>query len=95
MDTQFVIIVLVGIWNALLWYVAVQSSVKRPTLLVAVNLVLNLAFFATHPVFRTYYTTPISMLTLWTLLFATILMRLEAQEADGPRPSEMLSRSGI
>lgn len=96
-DTQSLVIVLVCIWTALLWYVAIQSSVKRMALLVAANLALNLAFFATHPVFTHYYTIPISMLAVWTLLFATIMMRLAepVAEVDGPKPSEMLSRLPI
>ncbi|MBR0719301.1 hypothetical protein [Bradyrhizobium liaoningense] len=95
-DTQFPLILIVCAWTALLWRFAGQSGVKRLALLVTGNLALNLAFFATHPVFTQYYTIPISMLTLWTVLFATVLMR-EAQgaEADGPRPSEMLSRVPI
>ena len=36
------------------------------------NLALNIIFFMTHPVFTPYYTVPISMLSLWTLLFATL-----------------------
>ena len=38
----------------------------------AANLVVNIIFFMTHPVFTPYYTVPISMLSLWTLLFATL-----------------------
>jgi hypothetical protein len=92
-DTQFPLIVVVCVWTVLLWHFAGQSGVKRLALLVGGNLALNLTFFATHPVFTQYYTIPISMLTLWTVLFATILMRGETQEAraDGPQPSEMLS----
>jgi hypothetical protein len=94
-DTQFPLIVVVCAWTALLWQFARQSGVKRLALLIAGNLVLNLVFFATHPVFTQYYTIPISMLTLWTLLFATVLMNGEVPkaQADGPLPSGMLSRS--
>jgi hypothetical protein len=34
--------------------------------------VINLAFFMSHPVFTPYYTVPIAMLSLWSLLFATL-----------------------
>ena len=38
--------------------------------------------FMTHPVFTPYYTVPISMLSLWTLLFATL--RPDGAAADNP-----------
>jgi hypothetical protein len=41
-------------------------------LLVGANLAVNLIFFMTHPVFTHYYTIPVAMLSLWTLLFATL-----------------------
>jgi hypothetical protein len=81
MDTQFPLIVVVCGWTALLWHFASQSGAKRLAPIVAGNLALNLAFFATHAVFTQYYTIPISMLSLWTLLFATILMPEEVQRA--------------
>ncbi len=93
-DTQFPLVIAVCVWTALLWRFATGPGVRQLALLVAANLALNLAFFGTHPVFTQYYVIPIAMLTLWTLLFATILMRGPIA-ADGPRPSEMLSRSGI
>ncbi|WP_306664637.1 hypothetical protein [Bradyrhizobium sp. Arg816] len=96
-DTQFPLIVIACVGTALLWRSAGHGGARKLALLVAGNLALNLAFFATHPVFTQYYVIPILMLSLWTLLFATVLSRGPAQgfiahEADGPRPSEMLSR---
>ncbi|MHC2495252.1 hypothetical protein ACVI8K_002168 [Bradyrhizobium barranii subsp. barranii] len=96
-DTQFPLIVIACVGTALLWRFAGHGGVRKLALLVAGNLALNLAFFATHPVFTQYYVIPILMLSLWTLLFAAVLSRgpahgFIAHEADGPRPSEMLSR---
>jgi hypothetical protein len=96
-DTQFPLIVIACVGTALLWRFAGHGGVRKLALLVAGNLALNLAFFATHPVFTQYYVIPILMLSLWTLLFAAVLSRGPAQgfiahEADGPQPSEMLSR---
>lgn len=96
-DTQFPLIVIACVGTALLWRFSGHGGVRKLALLVAGNLALNLAFFATHPVFTQYYVIPILMLSLWTLLFAAVLSRGPAQgfiahEADGPRPSEMLSR---
>ena len=87
--------VIVCVWTALLWRFASGPGVKRLALLVAGNLALNLAFFVTHPVFTQYYVIPIAMLTLWTLLFATILSRERPAATDGPQALEMLSRQAI
>jgi hypothetical protein len=97
-DMQFPLAVMACAWTALLWRFANQAGARQLALLVAGNLALNLAFFATHPVFTQYYVIPIVMLSFWTLLFATIFARGQAaasarHEADGPRPAEMLSRS--
>jgi len=97
-DMQFPLAVMACAWTALLWRFANQAGARQLALLVAGNLALNLAFFATHPVFTQYYVIPIVMLSFWTLLFATIFARdragsLARHEADGPRPAEMLSRS--
>ncbi|MCK1386563.1 hypothetical protein IVB31_20115 [Bradyrhizobium sp. 21] len=96
-DTQFPLIVIACVWAALLWRFANHAGVRKLTLLVAGNLALNLAFFATHPVFTQYYIIPILMLSLWTLLYAAVLTRSRAQasiahEPGGPLLSEMLSR---
>ena len=40
-------------------------------------------FFMTHPVFTPYYTVPIAMLSLWTLLFATLRPHRQSV-ADNP-----------
>ena len=34
---------------------------------------MNLAFFLSHPVFTPYYTIPIAMLSLWSLLFGALM----------------------
>jgi hypothetical protein len=99
-DMQFPLIVIVCAWTALLWGLGTQSGVRRLALLVAGNVALNVAFFVTHPVFTQYYTIPIAMLSLWTLLFAAIFMREQTQadlarRSDGPRPSEMLTREAM
>jgi len=45
--------------------------------------VVNVIFFMTHPVFTPYYTIPVAMLSLWTLLFATLRPRRQSV-ADNP-----------
>ncbi|WP_245502380.1 hypothetical protein [Bradyrhizobium betae] len=96
-DTQFPLMVIACAWTALLWRFANHAGVRQLTLLVGANLALNLAFFATHPVFTPYYIIPILMLSLWTLLFAAVFTRGPVQGFDRappgrPRPPEMLSR---
>jgi hypothetical protein len=58
------------------------QGIRRVALMVTVNLVLNLAFFMSHPLFTTYYTIPITMLSLWTLLFNWLMQPAEAVEDD-------------
>jgi len=96
-DTQFPLMVVACAGTGLLWRFANHAGARQLALLVAANLALNLAFFATHPVFTQYYIIPILMLSLWTLLFAAVFARgpalgSGAHEADGPRPPEVLSR---
>jgi len=54
-----------------------RSGARQAALVVAENLVVNLIFFLTHPVFTSYYTIPVAMLSLWTLLFATLIPHRE------------------
>ena len=84
-DTQFPLIVIAAVGTALLWRFASHSGLRKLALLVGGNLALNLAFFATHPVFTQYYVMPILMLSLWTLSFAWVLQPAEAREAASVR----------
>lgn len=65
-DVQFYLLIAAIAWSAMLW------RTRQAALVVAANLAVNIAFFMTHPVFTPYYTVPISMLSLWTLLFAAL-----------------------
>ncbi len=75
-------------WTAWLWRFD-RGSVRQVALLVALNLAVNLIFFMTHPIFTPYYIIPIDMLSLWTLLFATLDLRGEraADRAAFPQPA--------
>jgi hypothetical protein len=88
-DMQFVLLVIAGVWTALLGRFGHASGARAAAYLVGGNLVLNLLFFMTHPVFTPYYTIPIAMLSLWTLLFATLGPRGEAAADNlaAPRPA--------
>jgi hypothetical protein len=82
-DAQFSLLVIAAVWTALLWRFNHQGGTRQVVLIVAVNLAVNLIFFLTHPVFTPYYTFPIAMLSLWTLLFATLDLHGETA-ADNP-----------
>ena len=71
-DMQFVLLVVAGAWTILLLRLYRDNGAGRVALVVAGNLLVNLAFFMTHPVVTPYYTIPIAMLSLWSLLFATL-----------------------
>ena len=71
-DLQFILLAISAMWTALLWRFTAHAGARQAALVVAGNLVVNVGFFMTHPVFTPYYTVPIAMLSLWTLLFATL-----------------------
>jgi hypothetical protein len=76
-DVQFTLLAIAAAWTAWLWRFN-RGGARRVAIVLAANLVVNLIFFMTHPVFTPYYIIPIDMLSLWTLLFATLEARGEA-----------------
>lgn len=84
-DPQALLILLAAVWTVWIW----RAGQSRLALLVGSGLAVNLAFFITHPIFTQYYTIPISALTLWTLLFAT----LQPTGPSTPRVAAPPSRS--
>jgi hypothetical protein len=77
-DMQFVLLVLAAVWTALMLRRHRGSGTRQMALVTAANLLVNLAFFLSHPLFTPYYTIPIAMLSLWSLLFASLLQPVEA-----------------
>ena len=71
-DVQFILLVIAALWTVLVLRFNRRSGARAAGLVVAGNLILNLLFFMTHPIFTPYYTVPVAMLSLWTLLFATL-----------------------
>jgi len=88
LDVQFTLLAISAAWAALLWRFD-RGRARQAALLVALNLAVNLIFFMTHPIFTPYYIIPIDMLSLWTLLFATLDLRGEraADRAAFPQPA--------
>jgi hypothetical protein len=85
-DLQFALLLLAGAWTVLMLRSSSGCGTRQVALVTAGNLVVNLAFFLSHPVFTPYYTVPIAMLSLWSLLFAS-LMR-QAEIVDGGLPGQ-------
>jgi hypothetical protein len=72
-DMQFVLLVLAIAWTAVVQRMRHGSGARQVALVTAGNLAINLAFFMSHPVVTPYYTIPIAMLSLWSLLFASLM----------------------
>jgi hypothetical protein len=72
MDMQFVLLVLAAGWTALILRLRREAGIRRTALVAAGNLLVNLAFFLSHPLFEPYYTVPVAMLSLWSLLFGSV-----------------------
>jgi hypothetical protein len=81
-DIQFILLMLAGAWVVLIlrWYRG--NGIRSVALVAAGNLVVNLAFFVSHPVFTQYYTIPVAMLSLWSLLFASLMQPAEVVDGD-------------
>jgi hypothetical protein len=71
-DMQFVLLVLAVAWTVLMWRSKRRDGMNWIAFVTAGNLALNIAFFMSHPIFTPYYTIPIAMLSLWSLLFASL-----------------------
>jgi hypothetical protein len=81
-DMQFVLLVLAMAWTALILRWRRGDSIRQVALVTAGNLLVNLAFFLSHPVFTPYYTIPVAMLSLWSLLFASLMQPAEIVDDD-------------
>jgi hypothetical protein len=80
-DLQFVLLLLAGLWTVVMWRSGRAGGARRVAAVTAGNLLVNLAFFMSHPVFTPYYTVPVAMLSLWSLLFASLIK--PAEMVDG------------
>ncbi|MGY4508764.1 multisubunit Na+/H+ antiporter MnhC subunit [Bradyrhizobium sp. USDA 3650] len=84
-DPLQTLLIVTGIAGSI-WLLRQANGIRRVALLTIANLALNLAFFFTYPIATPYYTIPISLLTLWTLLFAVLFQ--EATE-DAPETAAL------
>jgi hypothetical protein len=66
-DMQGALVLLIAIWSI----VALIANVRKTAAsIVAVDIIINLAFFLTHSISTPYYLMPLVMLAMWTLLFS-------------------------
>jgi hypothetical protein len=79
-DLQFVLLVLAAAWTGLILRAGRSSGTNQVALVTAGNLLVNVAFFMSHSVYTPYYTIPVAMLSLWSLLFASLMPPLESNE---------------
>jgi hypothetical protein len=78
-DTQSLLMVLSIGWTLwVLW--AGARAARQIALIVAANLLINLGFFLSHPIFTPYYIVPIAMLSTWTLSFSWLMQPHEETE---------------
>lgn len=71
-DTQGLLVALSIGWT--LWVLRAGARAARQiALIVAGNLLINLSFFLSHPIFTPYYVVPIVMLSTWTLSFSWLM----------------------
>ncbi len=91
-DMQFVLLALACGWTASILRLRRETGLRRTALVTAGNLAVNLAFFVSHPLFTPYYTVPVAMLSLWSLLFGSLLQPAVAVD-DGVLKQAATARS--
>jgi len=77
-DLQCVLLILACAWIVWILRSFTGAGIRSVAIITALNLAVNLAFFMTHPTFNPYYIIPIAMLSLWCLLFATLMRPAES-----------------
>lgn len=77
-DLQGVLLILASAWVVLIFRRFGETGMRSVALVTALNLLVNVSFFMTHPTFNPYYAMPIAMLSLWSLLFAWLMRPAES-----------------
>jgi hypothetical protein len=84
-DMQFALLVLVCAWTGRVLLRARDRGLRWTAWMTVGNLIFNLGFFLSHPIFERYYIIPLEMLSLWSLLYASLLQPA-AVVAEYPAP---------
>ena len=77
-DLQCFLLILASAWVVWILRSYRATGIRSVAVVTALNLAVNVAFFVTHPTFNPYYTIPIAMLSLWCLLFASLMRPAES-----------------
>ena len=84
-DMQGVLIVVALAWAA--WGLRSAGRNLVPAVVIT-NLVCNLLFFLSHPIFTPYYLMPVAMLSLWSLLFNDLMDGRALSITFQPHPAQ-------
>jgi hypothetical protein len=87
-DLQFPLLLIAIGWTALAW----RRGQSEIAFIVSANLAVNIIFFLTHPLFTPYYTVPVAALSLWTLLYGTLMASGGAVSAAMISPDRSTAR---
>jgi hypothetical protein len=71
-DMQFVLLLLACGWTGWVLQRRREIGLRWTAWMSAGNLIFNLGFFLSHPIFEPYYIVPLEMLSLWSLLYASL-----------------------
>jgi hypothetical protein len=77
-DMQFPLLVLAVAWIVFILRGRRGGGIRQVAVVAAGNLLVNIAYFISHPAFTPYYTIPVAMLSFWSLLFACLMAPAEA-----------------
>nr|WP_249810110.1 hypothetical protein [Bradyrhizobium sp. 139] len=78
-DMQFVLMLLAI--GSTAWLLRIgKGGARQVAFLVAGNLLVNLVFFLSHPIFTPYYVLPVTMLSAWSVCFANLMQSAETGE---------------
>jgi hypothetical protein len=76
-DLQFFLLIFASGWAVLILRLREGSGRRSVAIVTLGNLLVNVAFFMGHQ-FQSYYMIPIAMLSLWSLLFASLMQPAHA-----------------
>ena len=79
-DLQCLLLILACGWVVWILRCYRGNGIRSVAIVTALNLAVNVAFFMSHPTFNPYYTMPIAMLSLWCLLFASLMRPAESRD---------------
>jgi hypothetical protein len=82
-------LVLVGL-ASVAWILVQRSSqpLKQIAIVVTANLLVNLVFFLSHPIYTSYYLMPVVMLSFWSLLFGILMQDRPSGKAVPTRAAD-------